>query len=132
MRCLPVRMSLLYAEWGRGCCFLTGENDAVGGLPDGHFADVADVEIAIAGASGGEGHAANILIAGRGDEAEVAADFQFKIAVENADGGGGIQVDAADFTGVGDEGDFLGFDGEGGAGASFSFDAEEFSRDGGG
>ena len=43
----------------------------------------------------------------------------------------GIEVDAADFSRVGDERDFLGFDGEGGAGAGLALDAEEFTGDGG-
>ena len=106
------------------------QHDAVGGFPDGHFADVADVEIAIAIAGGGNGHAADILIARGGDQAEVAGDFQAEVIVENADGGGWIEVEAAYFPGIGDEGDFFGFDGEVGVGAGLAFDTEEFADDG--
>src|ERR1700722_13522403 len=95
---------------------LVGKDDAIGGFPDRHLADVTDVEIAITRAGGGKGHAANILIAGGGDESEVAADFELEIGVEDADGSGGIEIDAANFSCVGDERDFLGFDSEGGAG----------------
>ena len=110
---------------------LTGKDDAIGGFPDGDFADVTDVKVAITGAGGGKGHAANVLIARGGDESEVAADFELEVGVEDVDGSGGIEINAANFSCVGDERDFLGFDGEGGAGASLAFDAEELAGDGG-
>ena len=51
------------------------QNDAIGGFPDGNFADVADVELAVAGAFGGEGHAAEILLADGREQVKILADF---------------------------------------------------------
>ena len=69
--------------------FLVGfgrKNDAIGGFPDGDFADVADIEIAFAGAGGRNGHTADVLLACGSDEAKIAADFELKIVIEDADG----------------------------------------------
>src|SRR5208337_452251 len=81
---------------------LGGQNNPVSCFPNGHFADVADVEIAFTGTGGGNGHAADILIASGGDEAKVAADFDLKVVVENTNRRGGIEVDGANFAGIGD------------------------------
>jgi len=45
----------------RPCSGFVGQNDAVGALPDGHLADVADKDIALAATGGGDGHLAEIL-----------------------------------------------------------------------
>src|SRR6266436_1972314 len=76
-----------------------GQNDAIGGLPDGHFADIADVEIAFAASGGGESHAANVLIARGSDEAEVLSDFGLQIVFGDADACRRAQIDTAYFAG---------------------------------
>ena len=82
-----------------------GEEDAVGGLPDGDFGDVADVELAGAGAVVLQGQVAQALVAGAGEQLQVAGDVGVEVGVEQADLGGGREFEGADFAGVGDDGD---------------------------
>jgi hypothetical protein len=80
------------------------QNDAIGRLPNGDFADVADVELAVAGAFGGESHAAEILLADGGEQVKILADFVSEVRLGELDGDGGSELDAADFAGIADDG----------------------------
>ena len=70
--------------------FGVGEEDAVGGLPDGDFGDVADVEVAGAGAVVLQGEVAEALVAVGGEEFEVAGDVGVEGGVEEADSVAGV------------------------------------------
>ena len=108
--------------------FFTGfarEDDAIGRLPDGNFADVADVELAIAGAFCGEGHAAEILLADGGEQVKILADFVGEVGLGELDGDGGSEFDAADFTGIADDGSEVNFEGGAAGDTRFAFDAEQ-------
>ena len=107
-----------------------GQNDAIRRLPDGHFADIADVEIAFAAAGRREGHAANVLIACGSDEAEVFSDFGLEIVFGDTHAGCRAQIDAAHFAGVGDQRDFVGLYGPSRGSARLSFNAQQFSGEG--
>src|SRR4029077_2052594 len=104
-----------------------GKHDAVGRFPDGDFADVTDIKIALASAGGGKSHAADVLVARGGDEAEIFPDFGLQVAFGNAHAGGRSEVDAADFASVRDQRNLVGFDRPVGGVARFAVDAEKFS-----
>ena len=84
-----------------------GTHDSVSAFPHRHFADIADQQIALAFAGGGDGHAADILIAGGGDEAEIFSDFVIHIFLGDADAGGRIKIEHADFPAVADDGNLI-------------------------
>src|SRR5437762_1657735 len=83
--------------------FFRWKNDSVGSFPDGHFADVADVKIAIAIPGGGNRHAANVLIARGSNKPKIFSDFSIEIAIGDAHAGGGIQIEVADFARIRDQ-----------------------------
>ena len=115
--------------------FFTGfawQDDAIGGFPDGNFADVADVELAIARAFGGEGHAAEILLAHGGEEVKILAYFVGEVGLGELDSDGGSEFDAADFAGIADDGGEVDFEGGAAGNARFAFDAEQAAGDCGG
>ena len=89
----------------RICWGSVREEDAVGGLPDGDFGDVAQFEFAGAGSVVLDGEVAEALVAVGVDELEVAGDVGVEGGVEEADGGGGGELEGADFAGVGDDGE---------------------------
>src|ERR1700741_1481940 len=84
-------------------CF-GGENNAVRGFPNGYFADVADEDIAFASSSCREGYAPDILVAGGSDQAEILSDFSSQIVLGDTNAGGGIEIGAADFASISDQG----------------------------
>ena len=115
--------------------FFTGfarEDDAIGRLPDGNFTDVADVELAIAGAFCGESHAAEILLADGGEQVKILADFVSEVGLGELDADGGSEFDAADFAGIADDGGEVDFEGGAAGNARFAFDAEQAAGDCGG
>ena len=109
-----------------------GQDDAIGGFPDGDFADVADVELAIACAFGGEGHAAEILLAHGGEQVKILADFVGEVGLGELDGDGGSELDAADFARIADDGGEVNFEGGAAGDTRFAFDAEQAAGDDGG
>src|SRR5258707_592841 len=50
---------------------ITGEDDAVSAFPDGNLTDVADEELAISAAFGGDDHAADVALTRGGDQSHV-------------------------------------------------------------
>ena len=140
---VPVVLSTTDQPWrvAGGCCgglgtFGVGEEDAVGGLPDGDFGDVRELEFAGAGAVVVDGEVAEALVAVGVDELEVAGDVGVEGGVEEADGGGGGELEGADFACVGDDGDegaLVGGFGVGvrsGGGGGADFHGEEAACDG--
>ncbi len=83
------------------------DHDSISALPHRDFADVADQQIALALAGGGDGHAAHVLIAGGGDEAEIFSHFIIHIFLGHANTGGWIQIEDADFSAVADDGNLI-------------------------
>ena len=82
-----------------------GEDDAVGGFPDGDFADVADVELARAAAEGVEGEMAEAGGVVGAEEFEVAVELGLEAGVERAHAKGGGELDDADCAAGGDDGE---------------------------
>jgi hypothetical protein len=112
--------------------WLARQNDAIGSFPDGNFADVADVELAVAGAFGGEGHAAEILLADGGEQVKILADFVGEVGLGELDADGGSEFDAANFARIADDGGEIDFERGAARDARLAFDAEQASGDGGG
>ena len=89
--------------------FGVGEEDPVGGFPDGDLGDVADAEVALACAAVWrtiqQSKVAEALAAVVGEQLEVAVDVGFERVVEQADGDGGGELEGAGGAGVGDDGE---------------------------
>ncbi len=83
------------------------DHDSVGALPHRNLADVADQQTALAFACGRDGHAAHVLIAGGGDEAQIFSNFVIHIFFGDTHAGGGIQFEHADFPTVADDGNLI-------------------------
>ncbi len=77
--------------------------DPVRTLPYRNFADVTDQQIALAFTGGRDGHAADVLIACRCDQAKILSNLFVDVLFCNADTGRGIQVEHSDFAVVGHE-----------------------------
>ena len=98
-----------------------GEEDAVGGLPDGDLGEVGDTEVAAAagGAFVEEGEVAEAAAAAPVEELEVVGEVGAEGEVEEADGGGGGELEGADGSclgaGVGGDGEEVSL-GHGGGG----------------
>ena len=82
-----------------------GEEDAVGGFPDGDFGDVGDAEVALAGAAIEQGEVAEALAAVVGEQLEVAVDVALEGGVKELDGDGGGELEGAGGAGVRDDGE---------------------------
>ena len=82
-----------------------GEDEAVSGFPDGHFADVADAELALAGTEGVEGEMAEAGGVVGAEEFKIAVELALEAGVEGADAEGGGELDDADGAGGGDHGE---------------------------
>ncbi len=83
---------------------LAGNHNSVRALPDRHFADVAHQQVPFALPSGGDGHAPDVLIARRGDDAQILADFVVHVFFRDANAGGGRQIEDPYFAAVTDDG----------------------------
>ena len=88
--------------------------------------------MAIAGAFGGEGHAAEILLADGCEQVKILADFVGEVGLGELHGDGRSQFDAADFARIADDGGEIDFEGGAAGNARFAFDAEQAAGDGGG
>ncbi len=87
------------------CCGGVGEEDAVGGLPDGNLGDVADVEVARAASVVLQGEVTEAFTAVVGDEFEVAGEIGVEAGIEESNLRGGGEFEGADGSGVGDDGE---------------------------
>ncbi len=89
-------------EAGVGC---VGEEDAVGGLPDGDLREVGDLQAAGAGSYIGEGKATQALVAVGVEELEIVVDVGVEGGIEEAYLGGAGELEGANGAGVGDDGE---------------------------
>ena len=123
--------------WRGGRRDCVGEENAVGGLPDGDFREVGEAELAGAGAGVIEGDAADGLVAVGVEQLEVLGEVVVGGGVEEADGESGGHLEDADFAGVGGYGDEAGFGAAGAVlvrfveGGLMRFDVEETAGEGG-
>ena len=122
-------------DGGVGCVFR--KDQAVGGFPDGHFADVADAELALAGAEGVEGEMAEAGGVVGAEEFQVAVELALQAGVEGSDAEGGGELDDADCALGGDDGEVGAFEdgggvvgvGRGAEALGFEFDRHETAGD---
>ena len=91
--------------FGIGSRLGIGEENAVGGFPDGDFADVTDVKLAGSAAVVLQREVAKTLVARAGEQLQVAGDVGVQVGVEQADLSSGGEFHGADFTGLADDGD---------------------------
>ncbi len=82
-----------------------GQEDAVGGLPDGDLGDVGDTEVAGAGSVVLKGEVAESLTAVGGDELKITGEVGVEGGIEESYLGGEGELEGADGARVGDDGE---------------------------